>query len=205
MERVSSADSFGTEKKGFWNHKLSDLYNLPTSCFLVCNLLNSGVAGIIGPTSEITVMHTRSICDSLEIPHLEVHRDVTVRNEALSINLHPRPEVLTSACLDICRGLGWEDFAIVYDNNENIVLYTDFFREAKQKGWKIMLYQISSEYSFRDTFTKIKKDRKDKIILDVRHERVIDALKTVSSISVINDPQITGLQSDSGATSGSRD
>ena len=96
------------------------------------------------------------------------------------MNLHPRPEVLAAACLDICRGLGWEDFAIVYDNNENIVLYKDFFLEARQKGWNIRLYQISSEFSFRDTFVKIKNDMKNNIVIDVKHERVMETLKSVS-------------------------
>ena len=127
-------------------------------------------------------MHERSIYDALEIPHLEVHRDVDVRKEAFAINLHPRPDVLVTAYLDICRGLGWEDFAIVYDNNENIVLYKDFFQEAKQKGWQITLYQVSSDVSYRETFMQIKKNEIRKILLDVKHENVMLTLKSVCTV-----------------------
>lgn len=133
----------------------------------------------MGPTSEISVMHTRSICDALEIPHLEVHRDVETVSRALSINLHPRPEVLASASLDICRGLGWEDFAIVYDSNENIVLYKDILLEARTKGWNVKLYQIAFDAPVRETFVRVKKDQKTKIVIDVKPHRVMEMLRSV--------------------------
>ena len=134
-------------------------------------------------------MHTRSICDALEIPHLQVHWDVEARSDALSINLYPRPEILAKAYIDVARGLGWEDFAIVYDHNEQVVLYKDVFAEARQKDWRVKLYQIKPGNAFRDTFYKVKEDGKINIILDVKHYNLMEALKHAQQVGLMTEAQ----------------
>lgn len=143
-------------------------------------MVQSAVAGIIGPTDWITSMQARSVCDALEIPHLEVHSDVESRNDALSINLYPRAEVLARAYLDVIKGLGWEEFIIVYDQSDEVVIYKQIFKEARDKGWKVHVYQFDPDKPFRDTFMEIKESKKNNILLDVKHKILIDVLKHVS-------------------------
>lgn len=148
----------------------------------MCSLLNAGVAGIIGPTSEISTMHIRSICDSLEIPHLEVHYDIEARSDALTINLYPRPEVLGRAFNDLNRILGWEDFAIVYDYNEEVLLFSSVLQQAREKGWNVQLYQLSHNEPFRETFWQVQGDGKNNIVLDVKQHNLGLALRHVSNL-----------------------
>lgn len=152
-------------------------------------MLNTGVAGIIGPISEITAMHTRSICDALEIPHLQVHWDIEARTDALSLNLYPRPEVLSKAYIDVVKGLGWDDFAIVYDNNEEVLLYKGFFSEARQRDWNLKTYQVKAGETFRDTFFRVKADGKKNIILDVKHYNLLVALKHAQQVGIMTESQ----------------
>ena len=41
----------------------------------VCHLLRSGVAALFGPQSGTTSSHVQSICDAMEIPHIETRWD----------------------------------------------------------------------------------------------------------------------------------
>ena len=65
-------------------------------CFsLVCHLLQSGVAAIFGPQSGQTASHVQSICDTMEVPHLETRWDFRIRRESCLVNLYPHPSALS--------------------------------------------------------------------------------------------------------------
>ena len=84
----------------------------------MCGLLKSGVAGIFGPLSGIISEHVQSICDALEIPHVETRSDLETSRDELSINLYPRPSILAKAFIDLVKAWNWRHFAIVYEENE---------------------------------------------------------------------------------------
>lgn len=87
--------------------------------FSVCSLVKRGAIAIFGPLSLGPVStHTQSICDSLEIPHVETRWDFQQQRDQLSINLYPKPSTLTHAYVDLVEAWNWKSFAIVYDNNE---------------------------------------------------------------------------------------
>lgn len=83
-----------------------------------CGLLKKGVAAIFGPLSQTTSMHVQSICDALEIPHIETRWDFQLQRDDLSINLYPRPQILARAYIDLINVWMWKHFAIVYEENE---------------------------------------------------------------------------------------
>ena len=60
----------------------------------VCKALGSGVAGIFGPQSGTTSSHIQSICDTLEIPHIETRWDYRLTRDDYSVNLYPHPQAL---------------------------------------------------------------------------------------------------------------
>lgn len=61
----------------------------------VCHLLRSGVAAIFGPQSAHTASHVQSICDTMEIPHLETRWDYRLRRQSCLVNLYPHPTTLS--------------------------------------------------------------------------------------------------------------
>lgn len=61
----------------------------------VCSLLKSGVAAIFGPQSGQTSAHVQSICDALEVPHIENRWDFRLTRDAYSVNLYPHPSTLS--------------------------------------------------------------------------------------------------------------
>ena len=62
--------------------------------FAVCKALKAGMAGLFGPQSSSTSSHVQSICDTLEIPHIETRWDYRMKREDYSVNLYPHPHAL---------------------------------------------------------------------------------------------------------------
>ena len=61
----------------------------------VCHLLRSGVAALFGPQSGTTSSHVQSICDAMEIPHIETRWDFRLKRDDYSINLYPHPRTIS--------------------------------------------------------------------------------------------------------------
>lgn len=61
----------------------------------VCHLLRSGVAALFGPQSGTTSSHVQSICDAMEIPHIETRWDYRLKRDEYSVNLYPHPSALS--------------------------------------------------------------------------------------------------------------
>lgn len=61
----------------------------------VCHLLRNSVAAIFGPQSENTANHVQSICDALEVPHIETRWDYKLMRDEYSLNLYPHPKSLS--------------------------------------------------------------------------------------------------------------
>ena len=81
------------------NRYLKLRYFAPTlsqaqSLFAVCKALKAGMAGLFGPQSSSTSSHVQSICDTLEIPHIETRWDYRMKREDYSVNLYPHPHAL---------------------------------------------------------------------------------------------------------------
>jgi hypothetical protein len=55
------------------------------------------VAGLFGPQSGVTSSHVQSICDALEIPHIETRWDYRLIRDDYSVNLYPHPQALGEA------------------------------------------------------------------------------------------------------------
>jgi ionotropic glutamate receptor len=79
----------------------------------VCKALNSGMAGLFGPQSGVTSSHVQSICDTLEIPHIETRWDYRMKRDDYSVNLYPHPRALGQVSL-ICYHGQRSGFLLVY-------------------------------------------------------------------------------------------
>ena len=67
--------------------------------FSVCHLLRSGVAALFGPQSGTTSSHVQSICDAMEIPHIETRWDYRLKRDEYSVNLYPHPSALSKVSI----------------------------------------------------------------------------------------------------------
>ena len=99
------------------------MYNLCVNS--ACQQVKFGVQGIFGPSDSSLGQHIHSICDALDIPHLEARLDLESETKEFSINLHPAQSLLNSAYQDVMAFLNWTKVAIIYEDdygNEIITL-----------------------------------------------------------------------------------
>lgn len=62
---------------------------------VVCSLLEEGVGAIFGPESVGTTGIVQSICDNLEIPHIDLRWDISSKPAGLYIiNVYPDSRLL---------------------------------------------------------------------------------------------------------------
>ncbi|KAG8194654.1 hypothetical protein JTE90_003126 [Oedothorax gibbosus] len=172
---------------------------------LCCGLLDKGLAAIFGPQQVLPSQHVQSICDDLEVPHIESRFEFRLDRDQLSINLYPRPEVLSNAIVKLLDIWGWNNFYVVYEHDDAIVRLKSLFEEGEKRDWKIKLYQFRDEDSFRDTFWEIKRSLKSlkkdpskkdeekvldyRIVLDVSKKNLYHALKSAQQVGMMTENQ----------------
>ncbi len=72
---------------------------------------------MFGPFNAILGSHIHSICDALDIPHLETRIDLDVAKTEFSINLHPTQAYVNTAFEDVIRYLNWTRAGILYERD----------------------------------------------------------------------------------------
>lgn len=141
VEKVSPQDSFHASKRGnlpladnlisytpidMTTKRICSITPLFIQFFAVCSLLRLGVAAVFGPQSAQISSHVQSICDTMEIPHLETRWDYKLRRESCLVNLYPHPTVLSKVTLIyiiIYRIIVISYYRIMYIYMYNILIY----------------------------------------------------------------------------------
>ncbi|GLV43976.1 Kainate-type ionotropic glutamate receptor subunit 1D [Carabus blaptoides fortunei] len=168
IEKISPQDSFHASKR-------------------VCHLLRSGVAAIFGPQSAHTASHVQSICDTMEIPHLETRWDYRLRRESCLVNLYPHPTTLSKAYVDLVKAWGWKSFTIIYENNEGLVRLQELLKAHGPYEHPIAVRQLGEGSDYRPLLKQIKNSAESHIVLDCSTERIYDVLKQAQQIGMMSD------------------
>lgn len=92
--------------------------------FSACQQVQFGVHAIFGPSNPLLGAHIHSICDALDIPHLESRLDLDPDVKEFSINLFPAQQLLNSAFQDVMDFLNWTKVAIIYEEDYGKLLLT---------------------------------------------------------------------------------
>ncbi|XP_058809851.1 glutamate receptor ionotropic, kainate 2-like [Phymastichus coffea] len=172
IEQINPQDSFHASKR-------------------VCHLLKTGIAAIFGPQNAHTASHIQSICDTMEIPHLETRWDFRLKREGCLVNLYPHPTTLSKAYVDLVNGLGWKGFTIIYENNEGLVRLQELLKAHGPIDFPITIRQLGEEsnigHGYRPLLKQIKNSAESHIILDCTTEKIYTVLKQAQEIGMMTD------------------
>lgn len=94
--------------------------------YLVCQMMKEGVGVILGPQSPTTASHVQSVCEVLNVPHIETKWDFRSSQGNFLINLYPHPSTLSMVYLYAYAALYISSaftFIIKYFLFSNYVLY----------------------------------------------------------------------------------
>lgn len=96
---------------------------MPQSLFsylpLVCDQLALGVVAVFGPSHSSSVSAVQSICNALEVPHIQTRwKHPSVDNkDTFFINLYPEYTAIARAILDVVTFFKWRKLTVVYEDS----------------------------------------------------------------------------------------
>lgn len=144
IQRINLFDSFEASRRGkealvhFWKLSVSKksiidclwqeclsswsfvIFSLSTFCFITsaCDQLALGVGAVFGPSHSSSVSAVQSICNALEVPHIQTRwKHPSVDNkDSFYINLYPEYTSISRAVLDIVQYYKWKTVTVVYED-----------------------------------------------------------------------------------------
>lgn len=135
IQRINIYDSFEASRKGGravgrngWS-RCQKPFPADLSFFLshlllpaACDQLSLGVVAIFGPSHSSSSNAVQSICNALEVPHVQVrwkHHPMDNR-DTFYANLYPDYSSLSYAILDLVQFLKWKTATVVYDDSTGV-------------------------------------------------------------------------------------
>ncbi|KAH3735863.1 hypothetical protein DPMN_042421 [Dreissena polymorpha] len=125
----------------------------------VCEQLSRNIVCTVGPANPDVAAFTSSACANLNIPHIETRVDAYAAPfpASYSINLHPDPELLSHAVLDVIRAVGWSEMLIVYNNHIGLLKVQSLIRASNETVNMGVVVRQADAYNMRGILKEAKK------------------------------------------------
>ncbi|XP_044011016.1 glutamate receptor ionotropic, kainate 2 isoform X2 [Aphidius gifuensis] len=146
IQYVPKDDSFRTSKKA-------------------CKQLSRSVQGIFGPSDPLLGAHIQSICEALDVPHLEARMDFESTFKEFSINLYPSQDHMNKAFKDLMSFLNWTRVAIIYEENFGLFKLQDLVKSPPTPRTELYIRQAGPG-SYRQVLKEIRQKEIYKLIVD---------------------------------------
>lgn len=148
-----------------------------------CQQVKFGVQAIFGPSNPILGQHIHSICDALDIPHLEARVDLDTEAKEFSINLHPAQTLLNNAYQDIMAFLNWTKVAIIYEEDYGLIKLRELARSPKLKDIEIYMRQADPG-TYKQILAESKSKEIRNFIVDTKSKNMHLFLNTVLQLQM---------------------
>lgn len=152
IEYVPRDDSFRTSKK-------------------VCRQLETGVQVIFGPSDPLLGGHIQSICEALDIPHVEARIDLDQNVKEFSINLYPSQTHMNIAYRDLMAYLNWTKVAIIYEEDNGLFKQQELMRTTATSKAEMYIRQATPE-TYRQVLKEIRQKEIYKLIVDTNPSHI---------------------------------
>lgn len=120
IQYVAKDDSFHASKKGKWEgESIHWILNSDSGLLFVaaCQLINKGALAIFGPNDDRIGVHVQSVCDAVDIPHIESRMHNLANGKEFSINLHPGAYAKAHSLRVLISFLNWTQIAVIYEDD----------------------------------------------------------------------------------------
>ncbi|XP_049819225.1 glutamate receptor ionotropic, kainate 2 isoform X5 [Aethina tumida] len=148
-----------------------------------CNQVQHGVHAVFGPSDPLLGAHIHSICDALDIPHLEARLDLETDVREFSINLYPAQHLLNTAFQDVMTFLNWTKVAIIYEEDYGLIKLRELVRSPHNRDFEIHLRQADPE-SYRAVLKEIKSKEIHNIVIDTKPSNMQHFLKGILQLQM---------------------
>ncbi|KAI4504819.1 hypothetical protein M0802_000369 [Mischocyttarus mexicanus] len=148
-----------------------------------CHQVKHGVQAVFGPSDPILGQHIHSICDALDIPHLEARLDLDAEAKEFSINLHPAQNLLNGAYQDVMEFLNWTKVGIIYEEDYGLVKLRELVRSPKSCEMEVHLRQADPD-SYSQVLSEMKSKEIRNLIVDTRPDHMHHFLRKILQLQM---------------------
>uniref|UniRef100_A0A8K9UPI6 Glutamate receptor n=1 Tax=Oncorhynchus mykiss TaxID=8022 RepID=A0A8K9UPI6_ONCMY len=148
-----------------------------------CDQLALGVGAVFGPSHSSSVSAVQSICNALEVPHIQTRwKHPSVDNkDSFYINLYPEYASISRAILDIVQYYKWKTVTVVYEDATGLIRLQELIKAPSRYSIKIKIRQLPTESKdARPLLKEMKKGKEFYVIFDCSYQTSADVLKQVS-------------------------
>ncbi|XP_053312764.1 glutamate receptor ionotropic, kainate 1 isoform X3 [Spea bombifrons] len=155
-----------------------------------CDQLALGVAALFGPSHSSSVSAVQSICNALEVPHIQTRwKHPSVDNkDTYFINLHPDYAAISRAVLDLVLHYNWKAVTVVYEDSTGLIRLQELIKAPSRYNIKIKIRQLpSGNKDARPLLKEMKKAQEFYVIFDCSHETAAEILKQILSMGMMTE------------------
>ncbi|XP_046751513.1 glutamate receptor ionotropic, kainate 2-like [Diprion similis] len=153
----------------------------------ICDLADEGVVAIFGPSHKITSRQVQSMCDTMEIPHIEARWDSRqIRGNGL-LNMYPYSYTLSEVYLQLAKDFDWKAFTILYESTENLIRMHELLKMWDRRGSTVTVRQLSEGPNYRQVLKQIKKSGDLNIVLDCSIAILSEVLKQAQQVGLMSN------------------
>ncbi|XP_060534775.1 glutamate receptor ionotropic, kainate 2 [Cylas formicarius] len=164
IQYVPRDDSFRTSKKA-------------------CRQMEYGVQAIFGPSDPILGAHIQSICEALDVPHLEARIDFEPLSKELSINLHPSQENMNKAFKDLMNFLNWTKVAIIYEEDYGLFKLQELVKSPSTPRTEMYIRQASPS-TYRQVLREVRQKEIFKLIVDTNPRSIQQFFRAILQLQM---------------------
>ncbi|XP_054556312.1 glutamate receptor ionotropic, kainate 1 isoform X2 [Talpa occidentalis] len=155
-----------------------------------CDQLALGVAALFGPTHSSSVSAVQSICNALEVPHIQTRwKHPSVDNKDLFyINLYPDYAAISRAVLDLVLYYRWKTVTVVYEDSTGLIRLQELIKAPSRYNIKIKIRQLpSGNKDAKPLLKEMKKGKEFYVIFDCSHETAAEILKQILFMGMMTE------------------
>uniref|UniRef100_A0A673XJ43 Glutamate receptor n=1 Tax=Salmo trutta TaxID=8032 RepID=A0A673XJ43_SALTR len=171
IQRINIYDSFEASRKA-------------------CDQLSLGVVAIFGPSHSSSSNAVQSICNALEVPHIQVrwkHHPMDNR-DTFYANLYPDYSSLSYGILDLVQFLKWKTATVVYDDSTGLIRLQELIMAPSRYNIRLKIRQLPLDgEDTRPLLKEMKRGREFRIIFDCSHEMAAQILKQVRTMGMMTE------------------
>ncbi|XP_041127511.1 glutamate receptor ionotropic, kainate 1 [Polyodon spathula] len=155
-----------------------------------CDQLALGVAAVFGPSHSSSVSAVQSICNALEVPHIQTRwKHPAVDNkDTFYINLYPDYVSISRAILDIVQYYKWKTVTVVYEDSTGLIRLQELIKAPSRYNIKIKIRQLPTvSKDARPLLKEMKKGKEFFVIFDCTHQTTAEVLKQILSMGMMTE------------------
>ncbi|XP_064381319.1 glutamate receptor ionotropic, kainate 3 [Dromaius novaehollandiae] len=171
IQRIHFHDSFEATKKA-------------------CDQLALGVVAIFGPSQGSCTNAVQSICNALEVPHIQLrwkHHPLD-NKDTFYVNLYPDYASLSHAILDLVQHLKWRSATVVYDDSTGLIRLQELIMAPSRYNIRLKIRQLPLDTDdARPLLKEMKRGREFRIIFDCSHAMAAQILKQAMAMGMMTE------------------